>query len=556
MLVSGVSFLVLLGVLLVRNAFLFSGRYYEDADEGANSILIEQARHFQLLVGNYSRLGFNHPGPAYLYVQAWGEEIFYDLLHVVPTAWNGQMLAVYALTAAFAALAVAVVYGWTRSVAGAAACLAALAAFAAVHPMILSSDWMPYLYVAAYALFVIAAGSVAAGRGRTDAWIAVLAGWFLIHGHAAFLFFVPALTVAAVACALWPRRRALWRAALRSPLRSSAGSLRRLLSGHRATWVPVAVISAVFLAPIVINLALHWPGNFAKYFSYGSSSKAGGHPADAVLRYALWFWWPGTTAPALRAGVLVPAGGYAVAVVLAWWRTRGPVRRFLLALLAMNVVSSVVFVAYAAVGIDNLTRNGHYIGYFYWSAPLITLLVIAVGLAEALSRPAGGLAGPDSQAGPVPVPVRAGAVPLVVTAAAVVVAVAAVAAFAAAPLARTSTAYSDPGAPWMSPPSTDAAIPGAVAALAARSHGKTLALKLDQGAWEDVTGFLVQAERTGVRACVAEPRWQFLVSAQFICTPAEAASGARYYLHFTGVPEHGKVVARMYVAWVTAGWTA
>ena len=50
-------------LLCVRNRFLFSTRLYEDADMGANSILVEQARHFTLLVGNYSRDHFHHPGP-------------------------------------------------------------------------------------------------------------------------------------------------------------------------------------------------------------------------------------------------------------------------------------------------------------------------------------------------------------------------------------------------------------------------------------------------------------------------------------------------------------
>jgi hypothetical protein len=538
-----VPFVVTCAVLLARNVFLFSRSYYEDADMGANSILIEQARHFRLLVGDYSRLGFNHPGPAYLYVQAWGESLFYDVLHVVPAPWNGQVLAVYVLNSALVALAVAVTYGWTRSAAGPAACLAAFAGFAALHPMILSSDWMSYLYVVTYALFVIAAASVAAGRGREDAWIAVLAGWFLLHGHAAYLFFVPLLTAASVACALWRFRRALPgsspRSSPRSSLRSWPSAARRSLARHRArhraTWVPVAVISAVFLLPIVINLALHWPGDFVQYFSYGSSSKSGGHPAVAVLRYVLWFWWPAATAPGLRVLVFVPVLAYAVAAGLAWWCTPGPVRRFLLTLLGLNLVSSVAFAAYAATGIDNLTPDGHYIGYFYWSAPLITLLVATVALAEAL----------------IPARVAARGAAAVV---AVAVAAAAMAAFAAAPLSRTSTAYSDPAAPGMSPPPTDAAIPGAVAALAARSGGKTLVLGVDPGgAWEDLTGFLVQAERTGVRACVDDPAWEFMVTSQFICTPQEAAVGAPYYFHSTVVPERGQVITRMYATWVTVG---
>src|ERR1700744_2414288 len=82
-------FAVMLTVLLLRNAFLFSTPEHESADMGANSILIEQARRFTLLVGNYSREGFNHPGPAFLYVESLGEQIFWAMLRVVPTAWNG-----------------------------------------------------------------------------------------------------------------------------------------------------------------------------------------------------------------------------------------------------------------------------------------------------------------------------------------------------------------------------------------------------------------------------------------------------------------------------------
>ena len=77
-------FAVMLAVLLARNAFLFSlTPERESADMAANSILIEQARRFSLLVGNYSRDGFNHPGPAFLYVESWGESILWAPLRVV-----------------------------------------------------------------------------------------------------------------------------------------------------------------------------------------------------------------------------------------------------------------------------------------------------------------------------------------------------------------------------------------------------------------------------------------------------------------------------------------
>jgi hypothetical protein len=495
-------------VLCVRNRFLFTTRLYEDADMGANSILIEQARHFTLLVGNYSRDHFHHPGPAYMYVQAAGESLFWAWLHVVPTAWNGQLLATYALTSFFLALVVGVGYGWTRSLRGAAACFAVVAVFAAVHPAVLSTDWMPYMYVAAYVAFIASAGSVAAGRAQ-DAWAMTLTGWFLIHGHACFLFFVPLIGCAVLAVVLWPRRRSL------------GASLRSFSATRRRVWIPVVAISAVFAFPIALNLVLHWPGQFGYYLAYSSSSKAGGHQTATVLRYVLWFWSPYRAA---WAAGLVPFAAFAAAAAVTRWLAPARLRRFLATLLAVNALSSLAFLYYAFTGIDEI--NQHYVGYFYWSGPVITLLVIAVGLVEAMPRPAGAVA-------------------------AALAAVLALAAFAAAPHTRTSTDSSDPVVPG-SGPNTDPALPGAVATLAARAEGRMIVLRFDHQDWPDVTGFLVQAERTGVRACVANPIWTVIVTSQFICTDRDLATGRVFWL--TPVAPRGSaVILRLRQAVVTAG---
>jgi hypothetical protein len=66
-----IPFVAMSGVLIARNAFLFSTRLYEQGDSGGNSILIQQALRFQLLVGHSSREKFNNPGPAYLYLAGW-----------------------------------------------------------------------------------------------------------------------------------------------------------------------------------------------------------------------------------------------------------------------------------------------------------------------------------------------------------------------------------------------------------------------------------------------------------------------------------------------------
>jgi hypothetical protein len=495
----------LLALLCVRNRFLFTTRLYEDADMGANSILIEQARHFTLLVGNYSRDHFHHPGPAYMYVQAAGESLFWAWLHVVPSAWNGQLLAVYALNATLIALVIGVSYGWTGSLRGAAACFAAVVALVSAHPAVLSSDWMPYLYVPAYIAFLVAAASVAAGCAR-DAWILTLTGWLLIHGHVCFLFFVPVICSAVFAAALWPRRHGL------------GVAVRSLFVTQRRVWVPVATISAVFALPIIVDLVLHWPGQFGDYLAYVSSRTAGGHSLSAAAQDALWYWWP------YRNAWAVPIAGYTVAAAVSRWLAPVQLRRFLFALLAVDAVSSLAFLYYAMTGIDKISR--HYIGYFYWSAPVLILLVIVLGVVEAL-------------------PSRLGAIT------AIGAAVLALTALAVAPETQTSTNSSDP-VNLGSGPDTDPALPGAVAALAARAGGQMIVLRFNYLSWPDVTGFLVQAERTGVLACVANPASTLVVTSQFICTRSDIANGRVYWL--TPVAPRGRaVIIRLRQAVVTAG---
>ena len=487
-------FAVVLAVLVLRSRFLFTASFYEQGDAGANSILIQQAMHGTLLIGDYSREGFNHPGPAYMYVQAAGQWLFFYALHLVPTAWNAHVLAVFVLNSAFVAMVTGMVYGWTRSLRGAGVALAVLLGFVATEPLILSLDWMAWMYVPTYIAFLVAAASVAAGAAR-DLWILALTGWFLIHGHACFLFFVPVILAAAAAAVIWQH----------GP-RASLRAFRR-----PGTWIPVAAISAVFALPIVVNLALHWPGSFGKYFSYSSSSKAGGHAVTQVARYAAWFWWrDGRT----WAVVLVPAVSYAVAIAAVVWLSRGAMRRFLAALLAVNVVSTVAFVCYAAVGIDYLTE--YYIGYFYFSAPILTLLVIAVAVVHAPPVPLGAV-------------LAAGA------------AVLGVAAFAAAPGTAVSTQ------------DTDAALPRAVQAVAAQAGGRTIVIRFNHNAWVDVTGFLVQAERTGVRACVANPAWTFMMTTQFICTPGQIAGGAPFWFGAPVAPHGTTVLATLKHSQVIAG---
>jgi hypothetical protein len=486
--VWAVPSVVILATLLARNADLFTRRYYEAADYGADSILVEQARHFTLLIGNYSRDFFNHPGPAYLYVQATGQTLLYNMLHIVPTAWNGQVIGLYVLDSLLAGLAVFVVYGWT-GYRGALATTAVLLGFAVLHTGVLSAAWLPYQDVPAFALFLLAAGSVAAGRGR-DTWIMALAGWLLIHRYAAMLLFVPLLIVVVIVLVVWPHRRRL-RAALRDLVRA------------RSVWIPVVAISALFALPIVLDLILHWPGQFGKYIAYDRSSKSGGHSLRTIVHYFIWFWGPGRSA-----WVVIPV--LSLAAIGAALLTKAPLRRYLVSLLVLDAVTSVVFFYYAIHGIDEI--NEEYIGYFYWAVPFALLLVIVVAVVQA-------------------VPVKALS-PGKLAAIALSAAVGGVVAFGLLADLRTDTHDSNPE------------LPGAVATLAARAQGKPLVLTVTGNAWVEAPGFLVQAERTGVRVCVDQPGMAYLVSSQFICTAQEVRTGVRYEFLGSAAPAGSTVVLR------------
>src|SRR5271170_2777426 len=81
-------------LLLALNLQLFTKPIVEFGDFAANSLLVQQAKHFRLLTGHYSRFHFHHPGPAFLYLFALGEFLFYDVLHVVPAPYNAQLLII------------------------------------------------------------------------------------------------------------------------------------------------------------------------------------------------------------------------------------------------------------------------------------------------------------------------------------------------------------------------------------------------------------------------------------------------------------------------------
>jgi hypothetical protein len=487
------TFVVVAGLLLLRSRFLFTTRLYETADEAANSILVMQAMHFSLLHGNYSMEGFFHPGPAYLYVMAAGQWLFHDVTHLVPTPWNGQLIAIILLNSAEVATVAWIVYRRARSAWAAAAVVALIIVAAAavdvgvpavVNRDILGANWMPDMYVPAFLAFVVAAASVAAGR-TSHLWLLAATGWLLIHGHAEFLFFVPVIVAATAAAALWPARHAPWAA------------VRRFLRCRRSHYVPAMVVSAVFALPIVVDLALHWPGEFGKYWNYAHSARAGHHSLGKVIRYLLWYWAPGPLWLGLLVVTAATAAALAVAIRFASLTATTPEggdrRRFLFAALWICAVATMAMIYYGVRGLD--TTRSRYVGFFYWSVPVLMFLVIVTGLVAAL----------DGRR----------VTRLVVTAATL----AALGVGAVSPALRADVHDNEP------------ALVPALAAVTARAHGRPVVLRTE-GAHYDPNGLLVQAIRHGVHACLTGSSNElFAVTSEYICGPRQAAAGVSFWLY-------------------------
>jgi hypothetical protein len=461
------GFVSLLTLLLVRNHGVFTERVYPRGDSAANAIITEQAKHFDLLVGNYSRIGFSHPGPAFFYWRAAGEWFFHDLLGLVPAPWNGQWLAVLVLNAALAAAALAILRGWSESWPPVAWCGVVALVFLATHDNLLSSTWMPYVYVAPFLLFLTAATSVAAGR-TAHLWAMALAGGLLVHGHAEFLYFVPLMSAVALGAALWRR----------------APSRRR-------DWLASSGVVAAFLLPIVVNLVLHWPGEFGEYFSYGGERDA--HGAGATARYVLGFW-PGHPAVAVILVALLVAGLCRLALSRP---PGGARRRFLLSGLAMGGLATLLFAGYAARGIDDLSQE--YVGYFSWAVPLFLLLLAVLGL---------------DGVEPGTIRFSAGRAARVVAGAAVVVTLL--------------------GAGWSPAFATEPEnlpdLPHVVGALAQYAGGRPLVAELEPDRWPVLTALIVEGHRDGLRVCARDRAWRFMVTAEFVCTDRDVAEGRRLHL--------------------------
>jgi hypothetical protein len=490
-------------VLIVRNAYLFTTKIYPNADFAADTIYVLEAKRFELLTGDYSRLEFYHPGPAFLYVEAWGQWLFHDVAHVVPTPWNGQLLGILLLNAALLATSLSVITRDGRT-ASAVASLGTVLAFTVLHPLTVNSNWPPYYFFAPTLLLLVSAAAVAAGRTRAVPLLCLSAG-LCIHGQAEFLFFAPIVVLVALTALFAPH----WR------------QPRALLRVSPRHWLAGLAVTLALALPIVLNTVLHWPGQWPRYLVYATKATHLDNTLADGVGYMLRFWWPGGPVRGAHTPehVVAAAGGILLLLVACWLARTCPhpdQRRFLLWSLAMVVLLTVLFTYYAWRDIDELFTP--YEGYFYWTAPLLLLLTTVAGIAARIPAVSLRLMVPVLAAMTIAFGVAASLVPL---------------------------PQDDPYGPGQYFGNPE--VPHDVAVLAAASHARPIVLTIDPPTWTDVTAVIAYGDQNGVRICVDAATFR---NPESICTPAEIRAGMDFAFRNPNHPLPGRPVLVMPVSLV------
>jgi hypothetical protein len=355
----------------------------------------------------------------------------------------------------------------------------------------------------------VSGASVALGALR-DLPVFTFAVALLVHGHVAFIG-IMGFYVLVVALA--------W-LVLHRPM----ANYRRQLRGASGPAVASGIILSLFALPIVLELALHWPGEFGLYLHYISSNgRKHPHSVAQVTSYVEQFW-PGGSAGTL----LLVAVGLGTAVLA--FRDKDPQRRaFVIAVLATVVVMTIELWWYVYKGVDylNVSPKG-YEGYFYCSVPALivaALVVEACGYFEGAFSP--GTRPTLARQLPRQVPWA----PLLLSCALAVAVIG----------TQTSTYNRYRGDPGLS----------RVAAALYHSElrkDRTVAFSLGRPAvptsdWVDVVGLLVAASRDGYRPCVANAAWKFMVTAGYICSTTDAKNRWLITVKWSGAPIPARDVA-------------
>ncbi len=382
-------------MLLILNRDLFRVPIFEYTDFAANALQVERAKHFRELLGNYSRWGFHHPGPAFFYIFALGERMLHDWLHLVPSEMNAHILSMVVLNTAFLFGAIGIIATHCRSRLFPPAALALSLFFIyvvnrTVPGSAIFSVWMPHVLLFCFLFFVTVCAAVAAGETSHIPWLA-FSGLMLIHGHVAQPLFVGTLSVAALGTLWWRDGRAIgWREFLRQNRKPLAISV-----------VPILL----FAFPIVLDVAIHRDNNIRAILHHAGAHKGMQQGFMESLKYECSFlaFIPNPEVVLKTASAHLISKGWSKPYVAAYWSLAWLMIGLAVAARFITRRKSSCFIRYATFEIVLVSVLFYYWtlkmtgplftfnGYFFFSMQLLALLLLQCVILNSLQltvRPA------------------------------------------------------------------------------------------------------------------------------------------------------------------------
>lgn len=343
LLLYSLLFFVLLGIFFYKNSTLFIKPIYEYGDNAADSILIDKAKELNLFVGHYSRFGFNHPGPFFLYAQAWSEIVLHDIFHIVPTPYNAHVVGIFLLNVFFAATTIYIFSKHFNSNAIILSLMAVLTLFFAVNPEFMST-WMPDVIIMPFLLFIASAAVVASGRVNY-LWALALSGGSLIHGYVGMPLFVVPVSLFAVFMLFFAKK----------PF--------HFFKENRLHIILFVVTIILFLLPVAINTIINFPGEIPKYISHLQKTNTLHNP-KGIYDFFNRYWFD------KNMGIVI----FSVLFVTAFVFTRIHNNDFSFNLIKCSLMATIIFLYYIARVVDDLSLN--YTATFYKAIPMLLILLI------------------------------------------------------------------------------------------------------------------------------------------------------------------------------------
>ncbi|MFO3704949.1 hypothetical protein ACI6Q5_08140 [Xanthomonas codiaei] len=477
---------IVAAALFAKASFFFHDDVLPFTDYASNDILVTWAKDWLLWHGNYSRVGFYHPGPFFFQLMALSEIAFHDTLPIFHTPFAAQVFATLCICACAIALVSALLHKLTGHVSTA---LVGTAAYAIVLLLAkaysLSAPWPPFLYVTASTVLSVGLCGLLLRGWRWLPWLILGAG-AMVHGHASFVGLVPVICVVTVlGAALAMRLRWLPRPSVTIPPTS--------------TVVVSLALIVLFLLPVSLQTFNYWPGEFPKYFAFAGHRAP--NPAFAVVRYVFDFMplW----------GIVLPL------VALGAWLMRGTenARAVLVGLLVL-AAGLVAALLYGRKGVDDL----QYRYLEYWFVPFYAILVAitAACMIEWSQRAH-----------------RAASAVIAVFAIGGVVYLG----------SQSEELLQNPASV------SEAPYRNALQAITASAGGKVVELSIDrEGGWDvgwsDTVSLLAYANRVGhgkAQMCIAPESWHLLFHTQYRCP--EAGRRAQVLVSGKFYPERKQIVA-------------